>query len=68
MEDLDSKDQQKPTEQEAYDSGKESSVMREPLVIFNGVCDHNWEYFFTDGDGRKNYRCTKCIMGKVTNE
>lgn len=42
-------------------------VVAEPKVMNDPDCDHDWKFIFRDGDGRDNFMCTKCPMGKAVN-
>ena len=37
-------------------------------MVFNGVCDHEWDKGWVDPEGITNYRCKKCPMGKRAKE
>ena len=52
-------EQQQPLEQN--DTEPE---IHKPKVIFDGNCEHYWEYTETDPEGIKIYMCKHCPMGK----
>lgn len=41
----------------------------EPKVVSTGCQDgHDFQYDYTDGEGRFHYQCSRCWQGCLTNE
>ena len=64
---MDLQDQSHEQQSEESQDGKalDNETISKPIVVDDGNCVHNWEFLFKDGDGRDNYKCTKCMHGRA---